>query len=357
LKIFPNHQDATTRASPKLGALHPKEAMWYKKLKGNRIQCELCFRRCVVEVGKKGFCRNRKNINGTYYTLVYGAPCALQIDPIEKEPVFHFLPAETIFCLSTASCNFRCKFCHNWHLSQRAPEETYNYHLSPEDIVNLAIKSRCRIISHTYAEPTVHYEYMLDIAREAKKKGIKFIFHSNGAMNPEPLKELLKYTDGVTIDLKGFTEEYYHRMSQASLQPVLKTLKILKEKGVWFEIVNLVVPTQNDRPAEIKKMCYWIKENLGCEVPLHFTRFFPAHRLKNLPPTPIETLQKAHEIAVRTGLKYVYIGNVPGHKYNSTFCPQCGRVLIKRVHFRVIENNIEKGRCKFCQAKIPGVWK
>lgn len=348
--------DVRTTASPKLGRLFPREARWYKKLPGKKIQCQLCFRKCVVPNGEKGFCRNRKNLNGTYYTLVYGAPCALQVDPVEKEPLFHIHPGKTIFCLSTASCNFRCKFCHNWHLSQKSPEETYNWHLSPEDIVSLARKSGCRIISHTYAEPTVHYEYLLDIAKEAKRQGLKWVFHSNGSMTPGPLRELLKYCDGVCIDLKGFREEYYANMSQARLKPVLTTLKILKKKGVWVEIVNLVVPGGNDQPGTIREMCAWIKNNLGSEVPLHFTRFYPAHRLKNLPPTPVETLEVARKIARKVGLKYVYIGNVPGHKYNSTFCPKCGKVLIKRFHFQVLENNIVKGKCKFCGQPIPGIW-
>jgi len=334
-----------------------REAMFYRKLGDKRVWCQLCFRKCTIAEGERGFCRNRENRKGTLYNLVHGKPAAVHIDPIEKEPQFHMLPGTEILCFGTASCNFRCRFCQNWHLSQRSMEEIgYHYDMPPEKAVETAIERGIPTVSFTYNEPTAFYEYVYDVARLAKAKGLRVLFHSNGSMNSEPLRELLKYTDAVTIDLKGFSDEFYQGASSAELEPVLRTLKIIKGEGVWLEIVNLVIPTLNDDAGMIREMCEWIKENLGPNVPLHFTRFFPAYRLTNLPPTPIETLEMAREIAVDVGLKYVYIGNAPGHKYNSTFCPKCGKALIHRIHFMVLENNIKGGRCGFCGYEIPGIW-
>jgi pyruvate formate lyase activating enzyme len=333
-----------------------REAMFYQKLPNNAVWCQLCFRKCIIPPGQRGFCRNRENREGKLYTIVYGKPCAIHVDPIEKEPQFHMLPGSEILCLATVSCNFRCRHCHNWPISQRSLEEVAYSELSPEEVVKIALDQRIPTISFTYTEPTAFYEYMFDIAKLAKAKGIRVLWHSNGSMNPEPLRELLKYTDAVTIDLKGFTQEFYSKVSSSELEPVLTTLKIIKEEGVWLEIVNLVIPTFNDDSKDIKRMCEWIKENLGEDVPLHFSRFFPAYKLTRLPPTPIETLERAREIAIEVGLKYVYIGNVPGHKYNSTFCPNCGKKLIHRTHFTVWSNNVEEGKCKFCGYKIPGIW-
>jgi pyruvate formate lyase activating enzyme len=227
----------------------------------------------------------------------------------------------------------------------------------PDNAVAMAVKNRIPTISFTYNEPTSFYEYVYDIARIGKSQGLKILWHSNGSMNPEPLRELLKYTDAVTIDLKGFSDKFYKRASSASLQPVLETMKIIKGEGKWLELVNLVVPGLNDGPEDIKRMCEWIKENLGGDVPLHFSRFYPAYQLKNLPATPIETLESAYKIAGEAGLNYVTIGNVPGHKYNSTYCPRCRKRIIYRVHFEVIENNVVDGRCGFCSNEIPGIWK
>jgi len=267
------------------------------------------------------------------------------------------LPSSNILCLGTAGCNFRCKFCQNWHLSQRSIDEIgHFYNLSSEEIVKIALEKGIPTISFTYNEPISFYEYVYDIAKLAKKKGLKILWHSNGSINPEPLRKLLQFTDAVTIDLKGFTDRFYQEVSSAKLEPVLKNLKIIKQKGVWVEIVNLVIPTLNDNPDDIRKMCEWIKENLGNDIPLHFTRFTPSYQLINLPPTPIETLEKAYSIAKEVGLEYVTIGNVPGHKYNSTFCPECGKRLIHRVHFQVLNNNIADGKCRFCGHKIPGIW-
>jgi len=358
LRYSPSTCQTTTSASPPVEK-EPflREAMFYKVLGGDEVQCQMCFRKCIIPEGRRGACRNRENHKGKLYSVVYARPSAVHIDPVEKEPQYHFLPGSEILCIGTAGCNFRCRHCHNWHLSQRSIEEMdYVYDLMPEKAVELTLKKRIPTMSFTYNEPTSFYEYAYDIAKLAKEKGLRIIFHSNGALNPAPLKELLKYTDGVTIDLKGFSQRAYDN-SSAELEPVLRTLKIIKEEDKWLEIVNLVIPTINDDLTEIRKMCTWIKENLGVDVPLHFSRFFPAYRLTRLPPTPISTLEKAYEIAREVGLNYVSIGNVRGHKHNSTFCPKCGNILIHRVGFMVLSNNIEDGKCRFCGHEIPGIWK
>ena len=333
------------------------EASNYRKLDDNIVQCQLCFRGCIIEDGKRGTCRNRANIKGTLYTLNYGKPCAVHIDPIEKEPAFHMYPGGSILCIATAGCNFRCLFCQNWTISQQEVENTVYEYLTPYKAVQLAKESGSDAISFTYSEPTSFYEYMYDIAKLAKQEGLKVIFHTNGAMRPGPLKDLLKFMDAVVVDLKGFTDEFYTNLSSAKLEPVLQTLKIIKEEGVWLEIVNLVIPTKNDDMEDIEKMCIWIKENLGEEVPLHFSRFFPAYKMLKLPPTPITTLEQVRKVALNVGIHYVTIGNAPGHMANSTYCPKCGYTLISRVHFMVLDNNIVGGRCGFCGHKIPGIWR
>jgi pyruvate formate lyase activating enzyme len=334
-----------------------REAMFYEKVGEGAVRCKICFRECVIPEGKRGFCRNKENRGGILYNIVYGRPSAVHIDPIEKEPQLHMLPGSEILCIGTAGCNFRCRFCHNWHLSQQSIEEMgYWYNLPPEEVVRIALERKIPTISFTYNDPIAFYEYVYDVAKLAKKNGLRVLWHSNGSLNPEPLRELLKYTDAVTIDLKGFTPQFYKNASSAKLEPVLRTLRIIKEEGVWVEIVNLVIPTMNDDPDDIRKMCIWIKENLGKEVPLHFSRFFPAYRLRKLPPTPIETLEMAYRVAKEVGLDYVTIGNLPGHPKNSTFCPKCEKTLIHRIHFQVLKNNIKDGKCRFCSHPIPGIW-
>ncbi len=334
-----------------------REAMFYKKLERGVVQCEVCFRGCVLKKGQRSFCRNKINNDGTLYSLVHSRPSAVHIDPIEKEPAYHMLPGTEILCFGTAGCNFRCKFCHNWHLSQRSIEEMdYVYELPPEDGVELAMKKNIPTLSFTYNEPTSFYEYVYDMAKIAKQNKLNILFHSNGSMNPEPLKELLKYTDAVTIDLKGFTKEFYENTSSAQLEPCLRTLKIIKEENKWLEIVHLLIPGLNDNPDDTKRMSLWIKDNLGDDVPLHFSRFFPNYRLTHIAATPIKSLETAYQIAKDVGIKYVTIGNVPGHKYNSTFCPDCRKRIIHRVHFQILKNNVEQGKCKFCGYPISGIW-
>ncbi len=351
----PSPTRTSPRPTPTLPPLRHK-ARFYTPLDNGSVACGVCWRRCVVPPGKLGFCSNKKNVDGTYYSLVYGQAAALQVDPIEKEPAFHMLPGSLIFCTGTASCNNRCKFCQNWHLSQQTLWDLRNYDAPPEAIVDMAQAEGCRAVSFTYNEPTVFYEYMYDIAARAREAGLLALFHTNGGMNREPMLALLDIMNAVTVDMKAFTEEFYRNVSESSLAPVLRTLETIRGAGRHLEIVNLVIPTLNDNLDDIRRMCAWIKANLGDDVPLHFTRFFPAYKLQRLPPTPVETLEAAAEVADAEGLKFVYIGNVPGHARNSTYCPRCREIIISRVHFAVLDIRMDNGKCAACGESIPGIW-
>jgi pyruvate formate lyase activating enzyme len=333
-----------------------KEALFYKQLDDKMVQCFLCPRNCIIKNLTRGFCKVRENLNGVLYTLVYAKPVALHVDPIEKKPLFHFLPQTTAFSIATAGCNLRCKFCQNWEISQSLPEALDYVYLQPQDVVTKAKEAGSPTIAYTYSEPAIFYEYMLDTAKAAKAAGLKNVMHSSGYINEEPLRGLCKYLDAANIDLKGFSEEYYADMSTGALAPVLKALKILKEEGVYVEITNLVVSGYNDTPEMLTQMCVWIKDNLGPDTPVHFSRFFPMYKLLSLNPTPVETLEKARNIALECGLKYVYIGNVAGNPAENTYCPKCKKVLIERKGYAILENNVENGKCKFCGEKINGVW-
>ena len=338
-------------------SLKTKEALYWEKLEGSSVNCLLCPRKCIIPDGKRGFCQVRINRGGKLFTLGYGNPVAVHIDPIEKKPFFHVLPKTSALSIAVAGCNMRCLFCQNWNISQSRPDETINYSLEPYEIINLAKKYKSPSVVFTYTEPTVFYEYMLDIAKLAKKEGLFVGMHSCGYINPKPLRELLKYMDFVNIDLKSFDKDFYNQLSRgASLKPVLDVLKIIKEKAVHLEITNLIIPTKNDDEALIRKMCTWIRDNLGEDIPLHLARFHPQYKLNNLPPTPVKTLKKAYKIAKEVGLKYVYIGNVPGIEEESTFCPYCNNLLIRRSGYSIIENNIVEGKCKFCRRNIYGLW-
>ena len=333
-----------------------KEAMFYKNVNGQTVQCLLCPRECVISEGKRGFCRNRENREGELYTIVYGKPTVVDIGPIEKAPLYHFVPGHFRLCVTCASCNLRCKYCQNWHLSQRGLEELNHYTYSPSEIVEQAKNHKLQSISFTYTEPTVYYEYVYDISAIARKAGVRTSTVSNGYINREPLLKLLSVLDAVKIDLKGFSEAFYSEVCSATLKPVLESLITVKKGKVWLEIVNLVIPGLNDGPKMIDEMCQWIKEKLGTDVPLHFTRFFPNYKSTHLSLTPISTLESAYEIAKRIGLKYVYIGNVPGHPYNSTYCPSCHRNITRRKQFDILEMNLVNGRCKFCNSPVEGRW-
>jgi pyruvate formate lyase activating enzyme len=340
----------------KKGLIKIKLSPYFTSLNGGEIQCELCPRRCRVAEGKRGFCRVRENREGNYYSLVYGNPCVIHLDPIEKEPFFHVLPGTNSLTISTAGCNLQCKFCENWEISQAFPEEVYNYEISPEIVVKRAQQMRARSIAYTYAEPTIFYEYMLDIASLAKRAGLLNVMHSNGFINQAPLRALCTVLDAANIDLKGFTKTFYHELSNGELGPVLKTLKTLKREKVHVEITNLMIPTKNDDISVVREMCLWLCKELGADTPVHFSRFYPLHKLKKLPATPIATLEKAREAALSCGLEYVYIGRVPGHEGWNTFCPHCGKVVIQRTGYMIGEMHLKGGKCAFCGRPIAGIW-
>ncbi|MGQ9731539.1 MAG: AmmeMemoRadiSam system radical SAM enzyme [Candidatus Zipacnadales bacterium] len=339
------------------GPGYMREAMYYDKLGGLKVRCRICPKECVVGDRERGFCGVKENRGGKYYTLVYGQCAALNLDPIEKKPLFHFLPGTTAFSIATAGCNFDCKDCQNWEISQRRPEQITDARtLLPKDVAAGAKRCNAASIAYTYSEPVVFYEYMLDSAVEGHKLGVRSVMISNGYIRPEPLQRLLPHLDAAKIDLKSISEEFYKTYCLGEVAPVLETIKLLKKSGKWLEIVYLVVPTLNDSETMVRKMCEWVYDNVGANVPLHFSRFYPAYQLKKLPPTPYGTMERCYKIAREVGIRYVYVGNVPGTPHETTICPKCGRAVVKRSGFRVLEKNLRNGACKFCAYKIPGIW-
>ena len=336
--------------------LPAREASWYKKLEEGRVECELCPQACKVADMERGMCGVRENRGGTYYTLVHSLACAVHVDPIEKKPLFHVLPGEKAFSFSTAGCNVECKFCQNWELSQFRPEQVQAYDLPPKDLVAAARTNGARLTAATYGEPVVFWEYVRDVAVAANAAGIKPTVVSNGFIQERALREVLPLLSAIKVDLKSFRDEFYREQVRGQIEPVLKSLQVIKEIGVWLEIVVLLVPTLNDSSAEVSDLCSWVKSKLGPDVPIHFTRFHPTYRLTDLPPTPVTSLERAWKIGRDAGLNYVYLGNVPGHPGENTVCPGCGEILIRRVGFRIIKNRLENGSCPDCQRSIPGVW-
>ena len=331
------------------------QASYYQELEEGLVQCFLCPNQCILSHEQIGLCRARKNIDGQLYTINYGKAASLNVDPIEKKPLFHFLPASKTFSMAAPGCSLRCIFCQNWQIAQVFPWQIETIDLSPEQIVEQALQSGAQSIAFTYSEPVAFFEYMLDTAKLAQQKGLKTVVITSAYINPEPLKELCQYVDAIKVDLKGFNEEFYIKMTGGHLEPILRNLKIIKEQGIWLEIVNLLIPGENDDPIVIRQMAKWIKENLGEEVPLHFSRFHPDFKLMNLPPTPLETIIQAREIALEEGLKYVYSGNIYYPEGEATYCPDSGEIAIQRNGFFVTENKLENGQCP-SGAKIPGVW-
>lgn len=332
-----------------------KEAYYYAKTPRG-VKCQICPNVCEPKPNELSTCKNRINIDGKLYTIAYGNPCAVHIDPIEKKPLLHFLPMTKTFSVATAGCNLACLNCQNWTISQFSPRETKNYDLMPDKLVEQALASGCRSIAYTYAEPITFYEYTFDSAKLARESGLKNVLKSAGFINEEPLRNFCKYIDAANIDLKSFSDEIYLNLNGGNLEPVLRTLKILKEEGVWLEITNLIVPSWTDDLDMIKRMCDWLFENGLGDSPLHFSRFHPMHKLTQLPSTPISTLNKAHKIAIDAGIKYVYVGNVPAHSAENTYCHSCGNKIIERRGYYILNNYIEDGKCKYCGTIIPGVW-
>jgi len=338
------------------GNLSRVEARFYKALPDREIECRLCPRLCRLGDKERGYCGVRENDGGKYYTLVYGKVAALNVDPIEKKPFFHVLPKTNALSLATAGCNVNCKFCQNWEISQVRAEQVMAMDLPPRAAAELAVKNRCPSIAYTYSEPTVYFEYMYDTAVEAGRRGIKSVVVSGGHINREPLEELTRVVQAIKIDLKAFTPEFYKKYVRGDLQPVLEAVKTIRRSGVWLEVVYLVIPSLNDNPADVRKMARWLADEAGADVPLHFTRFYPMYLMKNLPPTPVSTLERLRDAARAEGLRFVYVGNVPGHEGENTVCPKCRTVLIERYGYEIRNNILVEGACPVCRQRIPGLW-
>jgi len=342
--------------SPEDDSRYRVEARSYEKLPDKTVRCKLCPRECVVADGSRGYCRVRENRNGTYYTLVHSRVVSAHIDPIEKKPFFHFLPGQMAMSVATAGCNVNCKFCQNWEISQAKPEDLPAQYIPPKSLASAAGDNHCAAVAFTYSEPTVFNEYVTDAAEAARAAGLKSVVVTNGFIQQEPLKRVCQRADAIKIDLKAFSPGYYRDVVRGHLQPILDNLIFIRKQGRWLEIVYLTVPTLNDKENEIRDMSRWIKAELGPDVPIHFTRFTPLYLLKNLPPTPVPTLERAKAVADAEGLHYVYIGNVPGHPAENTYCPKCHKIVIERAGFTIKQMNLRKGKCQNCQNPIPGVW-
>jgi pyruvate formate lyase activating enzyme len=334
----------------------PHEAQFYETLGDKSVRCGLCPRHCQVPDGQRGYCGVRENQGGRYATLVYGRCSAANLDPIEKKPFFHVHPGTKAYSIATVGCNLHCKFCQNWDIAQAGPEELTGPYRRPEDIAEAARRSGAKTLAYTYNEPTIFYEYMTDCARAARTLGLDSIVVSNGFIAEAPQKVLLPLVKAVKVDLKAFTPSFYSGVCDGLLEPVLASLKRLAASGVWLEIVCLLIPTLNDNPDETRRMAAWVVKELGPNVPLHFTRFHPMYRLKNLPPTPPEMLLRARAVAMEEGCRFVYSGNVPGLEGQDTLCPACRKPVIRRYGHRILENTLKAGACSACGAAIPGVW-
>jgi len=338
------------------------EAMLYDRLSDNRVRCKLCAHRCVIREDHTGVCQVRRNEGGTLYSLVYGRLIAQAIDPIEKKPLFHFFPGTRSLSIATPGCNFRCTFCQNADISQRPGLLGYvdGQDVSPGAIVSAAVRSGCASISYTYTEPTIFFELTYDTGHLAHEQGLANVYVTNGFMTPEMLDLVTSESgppliDAANVDLKAFRDEFYRQECGARLQPVLDSLKIMVQRGVWVEVTTLVIPTRNDSDEELHDIAHFIVSELGTDVPWHVSRFHPAYRLTDVPATPVETLMRARDIGLSEGLRYVYVGNVPGSDGENTFCPRCGERVIRRTGFQVTTKNVRDGACAHCGQAIAGV--
>ena len=333
-----------------------KEAMLYEKLDNAKVQCNLCNHRCTIKEGSYGICGVRQNIGGTLFSLVYDKIIAANVDPIEKKPLFQFYPGSRAYSIATVGCNFTCRHCQNADISQFTRERKgyiIGDTVSPEDIASDAQRSGCKSIAYTYTEPTIFFELSFDTATLAHRKGIKNVFVSNGYMTPEALTELSPYLDGINIDLKAFTDTFYTQICGARLEPVLRTIKLAKELGIWVEVTTLVIPTHNDSSSELEQIAEFIK-GVDRDIPWHISQFYPTYQLTKLPRTPVETLHMARDIGLKAGLHYVYEGNVPGRGNENTYCYSCEGLLIERWGYSILKNTIEDGHCPTCKASIAG---
>jgi pyruvate formate lyase activating enzyme len=333
-----------------------KEAMFYEKLEKLKVRCFLCSHYCVIIEGKRGRCGARENREGILYSLVYGKLISVNIDPIEKKPLFHFYPASSSMSIATAGCNFKCKHCQNYDISQYTKKhaDIPGESITPRKVVDAAERAGCKSISYTYTEPTIFFEFAYDCAHLAHKRGIKNVFVSNGYTSPEAVRAIAPYLDGNDIDLKG-GDEFYRTVCGAKLQPVLDTIKLMNELGVWVEVTTLIIPSYNDSDKVLSEIIEFIK-SVDSSIPWHVSQFYPTYKLLDQQRTPLETLRRAREMGLKKGLKYVYEGNVPGEGGENTYCPKCGELLIERFGYQILQNMISDGKCFQCSAIINGVW-
>ena len=333
------------------------EAMFYTQLSNNRVQCQLCKHFCKIADGQRGICKVRENRAGTLYSLVYGQSVATSIDPIEKKPIYHLHPGSSSFSIATVGCNFTCRHCQNWEIAQYPcmhEGAIPGKELSSESVVSQARLARCTSVAYTYTEPTVFFEYAYETAKLARQAGLKNVFVTNGYTSAAALKTIAPYLDAVNVDLKSFSEDFYHKICGAKLQPVLDTIRLYRELGIWVEVTTLIIPGYNDDEEQLKGIADFIV-NLGAEIPWHVTAFYPTHELKDAPFTSARILRRARQIGIDAGLRYVYEGNIPGEGGENTYCPGCGELLIERLGFSIRENRIERGRCRVCSAEVDGI--
>jgi pyruvate formate lyase activating enzyme len=352
-------QDAVAPGSPlrlEEGGLNPVPARWHRALPDGWVECGVCPRACRISEDERGTCGTRENRKGKLYTLVHSRPCSLAVDPVEKKPFFHVLPGATALSLATAGCNLSCKCCQNWEIAQSRPEQVPSTTLTPADAVMLAKRKGAPLVACTYTEPVVFSEYVLDIAVAGRAVGVRTVVISNGYIQPQPLADLCEEIAAYKVDLKGFDAGFFRQHAGGDLAHVLDTLRRLGKHGTWTEIVALVIPTQNDSESEVRAMARFVRDEVGPETPLHFTRFHPAYRLQNVPSTPVATLERCRSVAMAEGLRFVYVGNVPGHPGENTYCPGCGTLLLRRVGMATVQNRLRNGACPDCRRKIPGVW-
>ena len=335
-----------------------KEALLYERLGDASVQCNLCSHRCKISDGEYGFCGMRQNDGGALYTYAWGSVVASHVDPIEKKPLYHFLPGTNSFSIATAGCNFRCGFCQNWEISQSNARERAaaapNREIDPEIVVQAALDNGCKSISYTYTEPTIFLEYALEIARLAKAKGLRNVLVTNGYMTPEALELAAPCIDAANVDLKFFTESAYRKMCGAHLEPVLNTIRLMRKKNIWVEVTTLVIPGENDDAVQLSGIAQFIA-GVDRHIPWHLSRFHPDYKLTGYPATPEITLKEAQDTGSRHGLQYIYIGNVQGWG-NDTFCHKCKKLLIRREYFDILEYNIKSNTCPYCHASIPGIF-
>ena len=316
------------------------EAVLFDRLENDKVQCHVCAHECTIAKGRSGICGVRENRDGTLFTLIYNTVSSEAVDPIEKKPLYHFLPGTLSYSQGTIGCNFRCKHCQNWSISQASLENTYTSEITPEESVARAVNSGCASMSWTYNEPTIWYEFTHDSARLAHEAGLKTVYVTNGYITEEALRDISPHLDAFRVDIKAFRDEFYREVCGAHLQPVLDSAVVARELGMHIEVVNLIIPGQNDDVAETKALIEWVRDNLGPQTPIHFTRFYPMYKMEGVAPTPVATLERAWQMARDAGVEYPYVGNVTGHGYENTYCPDCGTLLIDRSGYTIVRNVI-----------------